>query len=108
MREEWELETGMRRLKLRNLPGTKPQWKWDVRHGKLTRREGSGVDWYRYQKEILIPKLIPFAKECGKDALVQEDLAPSHAHRAQSTVFSVAEVKRLLWCPNSPDLNMIE
>lgn len=108
LREQWELETGMRRLKLRNPGGRAPQWKWDAKHGKLTRRKGSGIDWYRYQKEILMKKLIPFAKQCGPDALVQEDLAPSHAHHAQAAVFSAAEVSRLVWCPNSPDLNMIE
>jgi hypothetical protein len=59
-------------------------------------------------QQILIPKLILYAKECGRDAIVQEDLAPSHAHRAQVAVYSAAEVTRLVWCPNSPDLNMIE
>ena len=108
LREEWELETKMRRLKLRGIGGKPPQWKWDAKHGKLTRRDGAGVDWYRYQKEILIPKLIPYAKECGCDTIVQEDLAPSHAHYAQAAVYSAAEVTRLVWCPNSPDLNMIE
>jgi hypothetical protein len=108
LREEWELETKMRRLKLRGIGGKPPQWKWDAKYGKLTRRDGAGVDWYRYQKEILIPKLIPYAKECGCDTIVQEDLAPSHAHYAQAAVYSAAEVTRLVWCPNSPDLNMIE
>jgi hypothetical protein len=108
LREEWELENKMRRLSLRNLAGRKPQWKWDAQHGKLTRGKGSGIDWYRYQKEVMMAKLIPFAKECGPDAIVQEDLAPSHAHRAQAAVFSIAGVQRMIWCPNSPDLNMIE
>jgi hypothetical protein len=53
-------------------------------------------------------KLIPFAKECGLDAIVQEDLAPAYAYQAQAIVFSAAGVSRMLWCPNSPDLNMIE
>jgi hypothetical protein len=108
LKERWELENGMRRLHLRNLPGRAPEWKWDAKHGKLTRREGNGVDWYRYQKEILLLKLIPYAKACGRDALVQEDLAPSHAYVVQAMVFSTVEVERLVWCPNSPDLNMIE
>lgn len=96
MREEWELETKMRRLGLRNQRGKPPQWKWDAKHGKLTRRKGSGIDWYRYQKEILIAKLISFAKQCGPDAIVQEDLAPSHAHKSQAMVFRAAGVARLL------------
>lgn len=98
----------MRRLKLRNLGGKAPEWKWDAEHGKLTRREGSGVDWYHYQKEVLLPKLIPFAQACGPDALVQEDLAASHAHHAQAAVFTAAKVAKLIWSPNPPDLNMIE
>jgi len=55
-----------------------------------------------------LPKLIPYAQAYSRDALVQEDRAPSHAHIAQAAVFSAAEVARLVWCPNSPDLNMIE
>lgn len=108
LKEEWELETGIQRLGLRNRSGKQPQWKWDKKHRKLVRRQGTGVDWYRYQKEVVIPKLIPFAKACGPGTLVQEDLAPSHAHQAQAAIYKAASVARLLWCPNSPNLNMIE
>ena len=112
MKEQWELETGLKRLGLRNLPGVKPQWKWDVKHGKLERTKGGGgIDWYRYQTVVLIPKLFPFAKECMEsyaDTIVQEDKAPSHAHHYQQVVYNLAAVKRLLWCGNSPDLNPIE
>lgn len=108
MKEEWELTTGMRRLGLRKKPGRTPQWKWTKETGKLVRGSGSGIDWYRYQKEVLILKLLPFAKECGPEWLVQEDRAPSHAHKAQAIVYSQAQVAQLLWVPNSPDLNMIE
>ena len=65
-------------------------------------------------QQVLVPKLIPFAKEIMKlrgeeeDTLVQEDNAPAHAHHAQADIFSFHEVKRLLWPGNSPDLNMIE
>lgn len=64
LREEWELNTSMRRLKLRNLGGKKPTWKWDAKHGKLVRRQGDGIDWWRYRQQVLIPKLFPFYKEC--------------------------------------------
>jgi hypothetical protein len=40
--------------------------------------------------------------------IVQEDNAPAHAHFFQHKVFNRAEVERLLWPANSPDLNMIE
>jgi hypothetical protein len=58
--------------------------------------EGSSVDWYRYQKEILMAKLISYAQRCGPDAIFQEDLAPSHAHHAQQAIFDAAGVARLL------------
>jgi hypothetical protein len=40
-----------------------------------------GINWYRYQKKILIKKLLPFARECQKDrpgTQVMEDNAPAH------------------------------
>ena len=66
--QEWELETGMRRVGLRNKPGAKPKWKWDKKHGKLV-RDGTagGIDWWRYYSEVVRPKMIPFAKECCHD-----------------------------------------
>jgi len=92
---EWELEIGMKRVGLRNKPGKLPTWKFSKKTGKLVRGEGTGIDWWRYQKEVLIPKLIPFAKECMKDrpnTIVQEDKAPSHAHRAQGILYSKEQV----------------
>lgn len=109
MRAEWELTNPMSRLRIdRRTPGRVLQWRWTKKTGKLTRGKGKGIDWYRYQKLVMIPKLIPFAQRYGPQALVQEDRAPAHAHHAQSTVYSIAHVLRLLWVPNSPDLNMIE
>jgi hypothetical protein len=70
-----------------------------------------GIDWYRYNTTILVPKLLPFAQECmvdRPDTLVQEDKAPAHAHQHQQVVFDLAGVSRLLWPGNSPDLNAIE
>ncbi|KAL5610411.1 hypothetical protein FOBRF1_006528 [Fusarium oxysporum] len=117
MKMEWEISKGMRRLHLRQLPGPKPQWKWDKDHGKLSRGLKGGIDWYRYQTTILIPKLLPFAKECAKErpnTIVQEDKAPAHSHRIQQRVYNLFEVQRIMyaldqsWCGNSPDLNAIE
>lgn len=112
MKAQWELETGMQRLNLRRRkPGKKPQWKWNKKNGKLSRGKGAGIDWYRYQSTILLPKLIPFAKECQAERpgiVVQEDKAPAHDHYVQSYVYSLEGVQRLLWCGNSPDLNAIE
>ena len=110
-KENWELEIGMKRMGLRTKEGRKPVWKWDEKHGKVARKGKGGIDWYRYQKTVLLPKLLPFAKDCIKDrpdTVVQENRAPSHASKHQDLVFMDAEVLRLLWPGNSPDLNMIE
>src|SRR5450432_3174202 len=109
----WELENGIRRLRATTtISGRKPQFKHDETTGAYIPKDGKGgINWYRYQELILKPKLIPFAKECLKErpkTLIQEDGAPSHASRYQQEVFDLYEVARLLWPPNSPDLNMIE
>jgi transposase len=110
---EWELNTAMKRVNLSRKPGgRKPVWKHTKENGAIVRTKGKGgIDWYRYQKEVLIPKLIPFAEECMKDrpdTLVQEDKAPSHASKYQDELWSLSAVLRLIWPGNSPDLNAIE
>jgi DNA-binding transcriptional MerR regulator len=110
-RVRWELESGVRRLGLRNMPGRKPKFRWCEETGKLVRSKGNGVDWYRYQTKILIPKLFPFAKECLKDrpnTIIQEDKAPPHIHHDQHRVYNLHKIQQLLWCSNSPDLNAIK
>jgi transposase len=111
MKTQWEITNGMQRLGLRNKPGKKTVWRWNKANVKLVREGKGGIDWWRYQQHILIPKLLPFAKECikeRKNTVIQEDRAPAHSHHAQQRVFDLWEVQRLLWCPNSPDLNAIE
>jgi hypothetical protein len=58
----------MDRVGLRNKLVLKPVWKFTAKRGKLERQKGKrGIDWWRYQEKILIPKLITFVKECEKD-----------------------------------------
>ena len=46
---QWELETGLRRMGLRNLGGPKPKWKFTVETGKVTiSGKKGGITWYRY------------------------------------------------------------
>jgi DDE superfamily endonuclease len=91
------------------VPGKKPQWRFSKKTGKLTRKIKGGIDWYRYTKEILLPKLFPFTQDTvGAETLIQEDNASSHAHHYQKKVYSLYKISRLLWPANSPDLNMIE
>jgi hypothetical protein len=109
-KREWELKTGTRRLTLRGQPkGRKPTWKFQKKTGKLVRDgKAGGIDWYRYNKHILLPKLFPFAKQCGSDYWVLEDGAPSHSHAYNVNLYSLKRIQRLLHPPNSPDLNAIE
>ena len=66
-KRQWELETAMRRMNLRQKPGGRvPQWKFTAATGKLVRDSKGGIDWWRYQKVILEPKLIPFAEKMSK------------------------------------------
>jgi hypothetical protein len=113
-RIEWELETAMRRLNVnRNPSGRKPTWKYTAKRGAMKRTgKAGGIDAIRYRREVLRPKLIPFAKQCQierPNTVVQEDNCSSHAsHFQQELVYDLHSVLRLLWPGNSPDLNMIE
>jgi hypothetical protein len=63
------------------------------------RGDGQGVDWYRYQKEIMLKKLIPFAKQCKVerlDTIVQEDGAPCYRHRSQKPVYNLHKIATML------------
>jgi transposase len=77
----------------------------------LVRRGKGGVDWYRYQTEVLRPLLFPFAKKrlaVDPETVVCEDRAPAHRHRAQDQEYANNDIKRIPWPGNSPDLNAIE
>lgn len=66
---------------------------------------------HTYQSQVLIPKLLKFAQECKldrPDTIVMEDKAPAHTSKHQEPVFMTLDILRMLWCGNSPDLNMIE
>lgn len=97
---KWELATVMQRTHLtRNLGGQKPEWKWDKKHGKLVRDGKGGIDWYRYQNEVLRPKLLPFAIDCKKkqpNTIVIEDGAASQSHRYQQTIYSAFDIEHML------------
>ena len=62
LRTAWEIENGVRRLNLRQNPsGRKPTQKFTTKTGKLGRGKKGGIDQYRYQRLILLLKLLPFA-----------------------------------------------
>jgi hypothetical protein len=108
---EWELRTAMKHLNVnRNLSRPKPKWKFTEANGAIVQKgKASSINAIQYRWEVLIPKLIPFAKQCSPDYIVQEDKAPSYASHFQKTlVYNVHYVQRLLWLSNSLDLNIIE
>ena len=109
-RNDWELAQAARRhLNVHNAraKGKEPQWRFTKETGKLVREhKKDGIDWYRYQQEVLKPKMLPFAKQ--HNLIVQEDGAPAHKHGNNISLYNLFEVTRLLWPGNSPDLNMIE
>jgi hypothetical protein len=113
-RIEWELETAIRRLNINRKPrDRKPTWKYTPACGAMTRTgKAGGIDAIQYCREVLKPKLIPFARCCmleQPNALVQEDKASSYAsHFQQTLVYDIYAVLQLLWPMNSLDLNMIE
>ena len=94
----------------RNPSGRKPTWKYTAARRAIKRTsKAGGIDAIRYRREVLVLKLIPFAKKCGPDFIVQEDKASSHtSHFQQTLVYDLHHVLPLLWPGNSPDLNMIE
>ena len=61
LRTAQEIETSVRRLNLRQNPsGRKPTQKFTIKTGKLGRGKKGGIDQYRYQRLILLLKLLPF------------------------------------------------
>ena len=47
LREDWELQNGLRRLNLRQLPRSKPTQQWNQKIGKLSRQKSKGgIDWF--------------------------------------------------------------
>lgn len=111
VKADWEAKQEALRVSRKGKGGRRAVWKWDKSHGKIVRDGRGGIDWYRYQQYILLPKLIPFAQDCMKTrprTVVVEDGAPSHSSKQQNIIYMKAKVLRLPWPGNSLDLNMIE
>ena len=91
--------------RLKRIP--KPEGKFYERN----KNAKGGIDWYRYQTYVLVPRLIPFIKEViatyGECFLVQ-DGAPSHNAWQQEELLDIPHLTVLPWPANSPDLNQIE
>ena len=110
-KQKWKINTVMRRTGLRRKPGKQPQWKFTKKTNKMMRKNKSGIDWWTYQKKILIFKFLPFVKKCMFDRagmIIQKNNASSHVFKHQHKVFMDWNVTQLIWCANSSDLNAIK
>ncbi len=71
-----------------------------------------GIDWYRDNRCILQPLLLPayqkFKASHTNSALLMQDGASNHISQWNRPLFMKQEVDLLLWPGNSPDLNPIE
>lgn len=82
----------------------------------LTRDEGKeGIDWFRYRKEVLVPKLYDYyhkiqERHPDKTVYLVEDNAGGHAKAGEIMERYRDEhgILKAPHLPNSPDLNMIE
>lgn len=99
-------------MKSRNKQGRQPRFQFTEARGKLKRSARGGIDWYRHRKEVVIAKLIPFAKQCeiklNRKMIVQEDGARPHIHWIHESLWILHQLQRFAWPGNSPDLNAIE
>lgn len=112
-RQKWELETGMRRMALKGIGGRKPVWRYTSKTGKQERNsKKGGIDWIRYQQEVILPRFLPFMKKLRKKYgpihIVQEDNASAHISSWNRQIWEKAGFTVVDWPANSPDLNAIE
>jgi len=114
--EEWKTALPIAHLSLDRQgkrKGRKPQFNHETYGTAFTLNEGKGgINWYRYQEEILKPRLFLFVQECREngqpDTIVMEDGAAPHASKHINQFYSLRAIIKMLWPANSPDLNMIE
>ena len=71
----------------------------------------SGIDQYRYQTYVLLPRLIPFIHNViakYSECFLVQDGAPSHNAWQQTELLDIRGLTVIPWPGNSPDLNQIE
>ena len=74
-------------------------------------RQRGGVDGYRHEQLVLLPKLLPFVRsqqEAGRQVVVLEDGAPAHNSQFDREFFVFNDLVKILWPGNSPDINASE
>ena len=69
------------------------------------------MDWYRYNRHVLRPLLVPFIHEIISkygEAILVSDGAPSHVSWQHEDLLNIEGLTILHWPGNSPDLNESE
>lgn len=103
-------DTSRKGIKIQKKP--EQIWKYEA----VTRDEGKGgIDWFRYRKEVLMPKLYSYYKAIqqkhpDREVWLVEDNAGGHK-KASDIMAKYREehnISKAPHPPNSPDLNMIE
>jgi transposase len=73
--------------------------------------EGETMTAKRYKwvlQKLFIPFYEQMVRKYGKDVVMQEDNAPWHTAKTIKKYLSNKKVRRMIWPPQSPDLNPIE
>lgn len=77
------------------------------------KKDVKGINWWRYEQEILEKKLFPFTRELLQQydhVYIQKDNAPGYSAGYLDYAWQRSGLAKykMLWPPNSPDLNYIE
>ena len=85
------------------------------------RDQGSGIDWFRITDKYIQPLLDPWIKELqAKDDVRRQtrqhnsgvkcvlDNTPAHRSKFTNKILRLLDIARIVWAPQSPDLNAIE
>ena len=85
------------------------EWKYTAKTGAMERgNKRGGIDFIRYQNEVLKPLFIPFMQSLGPGYIAQEDNAGPHASNWNREYWAASAIELMTWPPNSPDLSAIE
>jgi len=88
------------------MPHTHRGKKFAVDKVQRSKRSKGGIDSWRYVRLVCEPIFWPWLRK--HNLILQDDNAPSHASKFTASARILAEIERLEWPANSPDLNPIE
>ena len=80
---------------------------WPVFFQDIGPGQGSGITAQRFINQMVLPKIVPFFKEC-RNTILQQDSALPHTARITQNVLVQNNVQLRVWPLLSPDLILIE